>query len=96
MNTYTIPNHQAIKISAAGSYLIGRYTDERLNIARDPAFKIAEEFKHLARTTDIIATPQQNQKKNILFQTKSQKQTETFLKTKTFLGHDIEFPSTEA
>ena len=90
MDTYTIPHHQAIKINPTGSYLFGSYTDARLGIAKEPAFKINHVMKLIAHTTDLNVYPSTSQKHTFI-QTKSQKQTEAFLKTKTFSKHYVKF-----
>ena len=90
MDSYTIPHHQPIKISPSGSYLLGTYTDTRLNLAKEGHRKIGEGMKHIANTHDLNIYPSQSQK-HLIIQTKSQKQTEAFLKAKTFSGHDAKF-----
>ena len=76
-----IPHHR-------GSYIVGQYTDTRLNIAKESPFKIQRAIKDIISSNTICATPKD---KYLLIKTTNLQQTSAILAATTFSNHDATF-----
>ncbi|KAF0293178.1 Protein dead ringer [Amphibalanus amphitrite] len=87
MDSYTTTT-QDIELHHLGSYVVGQYTDPRLDMAKESAFKINRTLTDITKSTTLRITPQH---KCILIKTSNETQTKALLSATTFANHDASF-----
>ena len=87
MESYSTSS-QNIQLHHLGSYVVGQYTDPRLDMAKESAFKVDRTLRDITKSNSLRIT---FQNKLILIKTSTESETKTLLSTTTFANHDASF-----